>query len=52
MNAEDKNKEMDINEVAMAIEVSPDTIDRVRSGEVTHITMQRHTIFIVPLHLG
>ena len=40
MNAEDKNKEVDIDEVAMSIEVSPGVIDRVRSGEVTHIVMQ------------
>ena len=39
MNVEDKNKEMDINEVAMAVEVSSGAIDRVRSGEVTHMTM-------------
>ena len=40
MKAEDKNKEVDINEVARVIEVSPGTIDRVRSGEVWYITMQ------------
>ena len=40
MKAEDKNKEVDINKVAFAIEVSPGTIDRVRSGEVGYITLQ------------
>lgn len=40
MKAEDKNKEVDINKVAFAIEVSPGTVDRVRSGEVGYITLQ------------
>lgn len=40
MEAEDKNKEVDINEVAMTVEVSPGVIDRVLESEVTHIVMQ------------
>ena len=40
MKAEDKNKEIDIDKVAMSIEVNLGVIDRVRSGEVTHIVLQ------------
>ena len=38
MKSEDK--EVDINEVAIALEVDSDVIDKVRSGEVTHIVLQ------------
>ena len=40
MNAEDKNKEMNINEMAIAIEVESEVIDRVLKGEITHILME------------
>lgn len=40
MKSEDKNKEIDINEVAITIEVDSDVIDKVRSGEITHIALQ------------
>ncbi|MBO4674409.1 MAG: hypothetical protein J5616_08690 [Bacteroidaceae bacterium] len=40
MKAEEKNKEVDINEAAMSIEVNPGAIERVRSGEVGYITLQ------------
>ena len=35
-----EEKEVDINEVAIALEVDSDVIDKVRSGEVTHIVLQ------------
>jgi hypothetical protein len=38
MKSEDK--EVNINEVAIALEVDSDMIDKVRSGEVTHIVLQ------------
>lgn len=38
MKSEDK--EVDINEVAIALEVDSDVLDKVRSGEVTHIVLQ------------
>lgn len=39
MNAEEKNNEVDINEVAITLEVDSEVIDKVRSGEITHILM-------------
>ena len=39
MNAEEKNNEIDINEVAITLEVDSEVIDKVRSGEITHILM-------------
>ena len=39
MNSEKKNKEIDINEVAITLEVDSEVIDKVRSGEITHILM-------------
>lgn len=33
-----KDKELDINEVAMTLEVDAEVIEKVRTGEVTHIT--------------
>lgn len=36
---ENKNKEVDINEVAITLEVDSDVIDKVRTGEVTHICL-------------
>ena len=39
MNAEEKNNEVDINDVAITVEVGSGTIDRVRKGETTHITV-------------
>ena len=38
MKSEDK--EVNINEVAIVLEVDSDVIDKVRSGEVTHIVLQ------------
>ena len=40
MKTEDKNKEVVIDEVAMSVRVNPIVIERVRSGEVTYITLQ------------
>ena len=39
MNTEEKNKEIDINEVAITLEVDSEVIAKVRSGEITHILM-------------
>lgn len=39
MNAEEKNNEVDINEVGITLEVDSEVIDKVRSGEITHILM-------------
>ena len=39
MNAEEKNKKIDINEVAITLEVDSEVIAKVRSGEITHIFM-------------
>lgn len=39
MNAEEKNKEIDINEVAITLEVDSEVIAKVRSDEITHILM-------------
>ena len=39
MNAEEKNKEVDINEVAITLEVDSEVIAKVRSCEITHILM-------------
>ena len=40
MAKDNKNKEIDINEVAITLEVDSALIDKVRSGEVTHLVMQ------------
>lgn len=40
MKQEEKNNEVDINDVAITIEVGSGAIDRVRKGETTHITVQ------------
>lgn len=40
MAKSDKNKEFDLNERAITLEVDSDLIDEVRSGEVTHLVMQ------------
>ena len=37
MNAEEKNNKVDINEGAITLEVDSEVIDKVRSGEITHI---------------
>ena len=37
MKAEDKNKEVDINEVAITFKVDSDVVNKVRSGEITHL---------------
>ena len=39
MNAEEKNNEVDINEVAITLEVDSEVIAKVRRGEITHILM-------------
>ena len=39
MKQEEKNKEIDINEVAITLEVDSEVIVKVRSGEITHILM-------------
>lgn len=39
MKTEDKNNEMDINEMVIAIEVESEVIDKVLKGEITHILM-------------
>ena len=39
MKQEEKNKEIDINEVAITLEVDSEVIAKVRSGEITHILM-------------
>jgi hypothetical protein len=40
MKQNKKNNEVDINDVAITIEVESGTIDRVRTGETTHIAVQ------------
>ena len=37
---EDNNKEIDINEVAITVEVDSDVINKVRTGEITHVVLQ------------
>lgn len=37
MNTEEKNEEIDINEVVITLEVDSEVIAKVRSGEITHI---------------
>ena len=39
MKPEDKNKETDINEVAISVDVDCEVIDKVRRGEITHISL-------------
>ena len=40
MNAEDKNKEVDIDEVAITLKVDNEAIDKIRTGEITHIRVE------------
>ncbi len=40
MNKEDKNREADLNEMAITFEVDADVIDKVRNGEITHLVME------------
>ena len=40
MARKDNNKAIDLNEMAITLEVDSDLIDEVRSGEVTHLVMQ------------
>ena len=40
MKQDEKNNEVDINERAITLEMGSGTIDRVRKGETTHITVQ------------
>lgn len=37
MKTDEKDKEVDINEVAITLEVEAEVIDKVRSGEITPI---------------
>ena len=37
MAKNDKNKEVDINEVAITYKVDSDVVNKVRSGEITHL---------------
>ena len=39
MNTEDKGKEMNINEMVIAVGVESEVIDRVLEGEITHLLM-------------
>ena len=40
MKSEDKNKEVDIKEMVTTLEVESDVIDKVRSGEITHLIVE------------
>ena len=40
MAKSDNNKEFDLNERAITLEVDSDLIEHVRSGEITHLVMQ------------
>lgn len=40
MKQEEKNKEIDINEVAITLEVDSEMIAKVRSGEITHLVWE------------
>ena len=39
MNNDKKDKEVDIDDVAITLEVDSEVIDKVRSGEITHILL-------------
>lgn len=39
MKSEEENKEVDINEVAISLEVDDEVIQKVRTGEITHLIM-------------
>ena len=39
MKSEDKNKELDINDLSFTVKVDSDVINKVRTGEITHILM-------------
>ena len=40
MKSEEKNKEVDINEVAITIDVDSEVINEVRTGKITHLVLQ------------
>lgn len=40
MDTKDKNREADLNEMAITFEVDADVIDKVRNGEITHLVME------------
>ena len=40
MKQEENNKDIDINKVAITLEVDSDVVDKVRTGEITHIVVQ------------
>ena len=40
MTKNDKNKEINLNEVAITLEVDSGLIEQVRSGEITHLGAQ------------
>lgn len=39
MNAEEKNKEIDVNEMVISLKVDSEVIEKVLKGEITHILM-------------
>ena len=39
MKAKDKNEEFDINEVAITLDVDSDVVNKVCTGEITHIVL-------------
>ena len=40
MNTDKKNEKVDVNEAAITFEVESEVIDKVRTGEITHILLQ------------
>ena len=40
MAKNDNNKEIDLNEMAITLEVDSGLVEQVRSGEITHLVMQ------------
>ena len=40
MEKSDNNKEINLNEVAITLEVDSSLIEQVRSGEITHLVLQ------------
>ena len=39
MKSEDKNKELDINDLSFTVKVDSDVINKIHTGEITHILM-------------
>ena len=40
MKSEEENKEVDISEVAISLEVDDEVIQKVRTGEITHLIIE------------